>query len=411
MEMPIPAENEDPFFTTMGQFFTALDAWVQAIREDTGVFVFQSGGTWTVGPGDSVNWDASIELVSCSDGGSVRAAAGSITCTTNQLIYMLLPSRPIVGTLTGTIEAGDRLPALSGLAIPIAYRLGTDVIPIGRGTMPSPGRLPRTWRACGGTANDATDPAGSGTAGAWTPRTLAGYDHLDLPITIVQHGILSASAASDYFRVEGDQTRFYPVGKRFSCLLSGTANDTTDKEFVTASAVYDAGNDWTTITINTSPSAFIADAVTDILAPAGKLQPGWFGLSTAGRLLADVVAAWVTISVQGFECDRFQARIIRDDLSSPTLTFEAAGGSMSGGGTWEDVETAMGEAVTGGGAQNATGTGQISFTPGTDDWFLVMQYIETTGAGAAYPAWGRPAPAMSGMEDNRLVVSMIEVSE
>jgi hypothetical protein len=71
----------------------------------------------------------------------------------------------------------------------------------------------------------------------------------------------------------------------------------------------------------------------------------------------------------------------------------------------------MGEAVSGAGAQNASGTGQIVFTPGTDEWFLVMQYVETAGAGPAYPAWGRPAPALSGMEDTRLMVSMIEISE
>jgi hypothetical protein len=411
MELPIPTENEDPFFTVMGQFFTKLDTWVQSIREDLGLYVTSNGGNWAVGPGDVVSWDASITLTSATDGGNVRAGADSIACADGHLIYMVVPSRPISGLLVGTIETAATLPTLSALVVPIAYRNGLEVVLLARGTMPSPGRLPRTWRGFGATATDATDPAGTGGSGAWTPRTLAALDHLDLPISFVEHGILSASAASSYFRVDGDQTRFYPVGKRFSCLLSSTANDTTDKEFVTAGAVYDAGNDWTTITINTTPAAYIKDAVADIGAPAGKLYPGWFGLSTAGRLLPDYVVAWVTLTVQGFECDRFQARIIKDDLAAPSLSFDAAGGSMAGGGAWEDVTTAMGEAVSGAGAQNASGTGQIVFTPGTDEWFLVMQYVETAGAGPAYPAWGRPAPALSGMEDTRLMVSMIEISE
>jgi hypothetical protein len=409
MEMPIPIENEDPFFTKIGQFFTALDAWVQAIREDTGVFLSSTGGTWSVNlTADEVSWSGNVVISSATNGGTATVTPGSASCTDGQLIYMTIPNRPIGRGDVGAISADDNLPALSGLVIPIAFRAGSSVVMLGRGAEPGRGSMPRTWRGWAATTGMNDDAGGTGAAACWTPRLIHYPDKLDLPVEIVRHDILSASAASDYFRVDGDQTRFYPVGKRFSCMLSGTANDTTDAEFIVATAVYDAGNDWTTITINTSPAAYLKDAVVDIMAPAGTLFPGWFGLTAAARTAGENIAVWLTIGVEGNGCDQFGARLAEDDLAAPTMTFEADNGSVTGGGAWNGAITSLGDSPPGGAAQFVTGSARTRLELG-DVWYLLIQYQETTGAGPVYDQWGKARPALSGLEHVRVFVSMIEV--
>lgn len=112
MSIPVPGENEDPFFASVTAFQDGVDAWIQATREDAALALIEDGAPWTFDPmGPTLAWAAPIVLGSADGAGAVVVTPGSVPVAPGDAVVCLdIPSRPVTGTLPGTVVVRASLP-------------------------------------------------------------------------------------------------------------------------------------------------------------------------------------------------------------------------------------------------------------------------------------------------------------
>ena len=87
-----PDENQDPYWTTIRNFFLAEDEWLQANYEDKSILVF-GGGTMTL-IGSTFSWSAPLYIVSQRSVTKITIAASSVTVADGEVLYVTTGARP-----------------------------------------------------------------------------------------------------------------------------------------------------------------------------------------------------------------------------------------------------------------------------------------------------------------------------
>jgi hypothetical protein len=126
MKWPFPRENLDPWFDAYVDQLTAQDASGYAHREDRNAFL-GGGGTFTFDDaGDSLVWDATLEIYSPISGFRIDVPADTISIEDGQVFYVELTRSP-TNVITGVPVVASTIPG-NDTAMVIAVRRGANVV-------------------------------------------------------------------------------------------------------------------------------------------------------------------------------------------------------------------------------------------------------------------------------------------
>jgi hypothetical protein len=125
MQWPYPKENQDPWYEAFTDLIGAQDATGYAAREDRHIFM-GAGGTFTFDDaGDSLTWDADLEIYSPVAGFRIDVPATTVTIEDGEVLYVELTRAPTV-TLTSPALVASTVPS-SDTSYAIALRRGATV--------------------------------------------------------------------------------------------------------------------------------------------------------------------------------------------------------------------------------------------------------------------------------------------
>ena len=204
---------------------------------------------------------------------------------------------------------------------------------------------------------DDTWPGAMGTALKWWTRLFNTQNHNDISsnIELLSWVITEANTVSNYFKVAGDQTTYFPAGHRFDVRAS-TGNDSGDTPYIVASSVYAAG--FTTINVTGN----IVDATAD-----GTIHNGMFKFLTAKKY--NIEGALTCYGIKGTD-----VRLV--NISGVTFT---AGYVSSTPATMTDpLSAAYAETVTG--ACVVTVNFKTQINPSINSVWEVQQWNEYAAA-------------------------------
>lgn len=105
MHIPVIPESTDPFIDEASAFENGVDAWIQATREDTSLFLVNPGDPWVYDPmSEELSWAAPIVIGSADGGGAVVVAPSTVPLVgSNYVVCVEIPGRPITGMVPGTV--------------------------------------------------------------------------------------------------------------------------------------------------------------------------------------------------------------------------------------------------------------------------------------------------------------------
>jgi len=125
MTFPYPSENQDPWFTAFEDFVNALDASGYAAREDRQL-IPSGGGQFTLdATGDSLTWDATLEILSPISGFRIDVPAATVTMEDGDALYVELVRSPTTNVVSAGVVA-TQVPS-SDTAYVIGIRRGAVV--------------------------------------------------------------------------------------------------------------------------------------------------------------------------------------------------------------------------------------------------------------------------------------------
>ncbi len=126
MKWPFPRENLDPWFDSYVDQLSAQDASGYAHREDRNEFL-GAGGTFTFDDvGDSLTWDATLEIYSPITGFRIDVPADTISIEDGQVFYVELTRAP-TNVITAVPVVSSTIPG-NDTAMVIAVRRGSNMV-------------------------------------------------------------------------------------------------------------------------------------------------------------------------------------------------------------------------------------------------------------------------------------------
>lgn len=125
MKWPYPNEYVDPWFDAFEEMVAQMDSSAYAAREDRQL-IMAKGGVFTFdSPSDTLDWNATLEILSPVSGFRMDLEADSVTILDGQVLYVDLTRSPTTN-VTVTAATADQVPN-TDTAYGIAIRRG-DVI-------------------------------------------------------------------------------------------------------------------------------------------------------------------------------------------------------------------------------------------------------------------------------------------
>jgi len=125
MRWPYPAEYVQNWYETFRSFVESADASGYAAREDRQLIITGGGAiTWN-GTTGIFTWASPIKIVSPITGFQVQVAAGQVTITDGQVIYLSLTRAP-TRIVTATIRAATQVPS-TDIDYVLATRIGAKL--------------------------------------------------------------------------------------------------------------------------------------------------------------------------------------------------------------------------------------------------------------------------------------------
>lgn len=125
LELPFPAENDDPFHTNFNTAIDATDGYLAAALEDASCMLAE-GGTFAL-VGSTLSWSADIKIFSGRSNAVITIAAGSITLADGHVAWLNGVSRPIATATLGSISTGATGPGWDISKMPLFRRIGSNV--------------------------------------------------------------------------------------------------------------------------------------------------------------------------------------------------------------------------------------------------------------------------------------------
>lgn len=200
----------------------------------------------------------------------------------------------------------------------------------------------------------------------WYPRQLnyVEYDCGDGDIELLSFSVAGVTPGSDMIEVAGDQTGFFPPGKKFD-IRDSTGNNNGSKPYVVASRTYADPN--TEITLDVT-SGYFRQSLPDATAD-GDIYPGLIKFNTSKEYL--VHARFVSEDTNGaafrfshyYDTDFGLSYGSAGQMTAVTSTPDKSVGTGNGG-SW--------------GAVNAGTTSWFSFTPLADEYWEIHQFLWAT---------------------------------
>lgn len=229
MNLPVPGPRQVPFLDTMDAFFAAVDAWLQAMREDALTIAGPGfdGSPWVVDTKrDTVAWE-DIVLGSGDGLGQIQIPRGSIAIPSMSFLCAVIPSRPITGVVVPALQVLASIPRDPDV-IPLGVRLGPVFVPLRQGYGGLEQQVGCVLQAME-RQRDEFD-GGDFISGDWVTRAIseATFDRGGpkimqgpLPAILLGEGVYRIIGSAPAFRVGKHMTRIVDIGTGFS-LLNGT---------------------------------------------------------------------------------------------------------------------------------------------------------------------------------------------
>jgi hypothetical protein len=126
LNMTYPSRTENPFYTSLESFITAVDRHLFASNEDRSL-IFLGGGTlsWDAGTGE-FSWSEDIQVITPTTGKLQTLAASSLTVTEGSMMLLSL-TRGATTAISLTATTGSYAAATAS-ALVFAYRNGDELV-------------------------------------------------------------------------------------------------------------------------------------------------------------------------------------------------------------------------------------------------------------------------------------------
>lgn len=122
-----PEEDQNPFWVIFEAMINQIDGFIYPSLENPHL-ILTGGGTVTLNTGtDTLAWTEDFQLLNTMTGGKITIAAGSLIGFTDGKTAYVTASRPVAGSVTGTLAITDVL-GIDTSKIFIALRQGSSVL-------------------------------------------------------------------------------------------------------------------------------------------------------------------------------------------------------------------------------------------------------------------------------------------